>query len=242
MQATEFWDNVFSKGQEGDYSHVEMPELKNPVLQRALKHFGCVENKTVIDLGCGRGATSLFFAYYGANVISVDLSEIAIENLSKYCKDNGIQNISPIHMSAQEISKSGKADFIFGSMILHHIEPFHDFTRCLRDAIKPDGKGFFWENNARSKIITWFRRNIVGKLWVPKYGDPDEFPLTLSEVDEIKKYFHVEIEYPELLFFRLISSYLPRGKFRSPFSLLDNYFYRYPAFRKYSYRQYLFLS
>jgi 2-polyprenyl-3-methyl-5-hydroxy-6-metoxy-1,4-benzoquinol methylase len=242
MQATEFWDNLFSKGQEGGYSRVEMPDLNNPILQRALRHFGSVEDKTMIDLGCGRGATSLFFAYYGANVISVDLSEVAVKNLSGYCQDNGIRNVFPMKMPAQEISKLEKADFVFGSMILHHIEPFDEFAKSLRTVVKQGGKAFFWENNARSKTMIWFRQNVVGKLWVPKYGDPEEFPLTPSEVNEIKKYFHVQLEFPELLFFRMISSYLLRGHLRSPFEILDNYFYKYPAIRKYSYRQYLCLS
>jgi 2-polyprenyl-3-methyl-5-hydroxy-6-metoxy-1,4-benzoquinol methylase len=242
MQATEHWDNVFSKGQAGGYSRVEMPDLHDPVLQRALKHFGSVENKTVFDLGCGRGATSLFFAYHGANVISVDASEVAIRNLSSYCQDNGVRNITPMRMPAQEISKLGQADFMFGSMILHHIEPFDEFSRTLRQVIKPGGKGFFYENNARSKTMIWFRRRIVGKLWVPKWGDSEEFPLMPDEVKLIERYFRVDIEYPELLFFRMASAYLLRGHLKSPFQMLDDYFYRYPAFRQYSYRQYVCLS
>ncbi|MGL5942906.1 MAG: class I SAM-dependent methyltransferase [Waterburya sp.] len=242
MQATEFWDNIFCKGQESEYSRVEMPNLKDPILQRALQHFGSVENKTIIDLGCGRGSTSLFFAYYGANVISVDLSEVAIANLTRYCQNEGIQNITPVKISAQKISKLEQADFIFGSMILHHIEPFDEFAKNLKNVLKSGGKGFFYENNARSKMMIWFRQNIVGKLWVPKYGDPDEFPLMPNEVDEIRKYFSVETEYPELVFFNMISTYLLRGYFGSPFQMLDNYFYKYPAFRKYSYRQYLCIS
>lgn len=167
---------------------------------------------------------------------------MTVNNLSKYCQDNGILNVTPINMSAQEISKLDKVDFMFGSMILHHIEPFDDFSKSLRDVVKPGGKCFFWENNARSKMMIWFRQNVVGKLWVPKYGDPDEFPLTPSEVDIIKKYFHVEIEYPELLFFRMISFYLLRGHLIGPFQMLDSYFFNYPILRKYSYRQYLCLS
>jgi SAM-dependent methyltransferase len=242
MHPTEFWDNVFSKGQEGGYSRVEMPDLRDPILQSALGHFGRIENKTVIDLGCGRGATSLFFAYHGANVISVDLSEVAIKNLSRYCQSNGIRNVTPVRTSAQELTQFGPVDFVFGSMILHHIEPFDEFARILRDVIKPGGKGFFWENNARSKTLIWFRQHIVGKLWVPKWGDRDEFPLMPGEIQEIEKYFHVDIEYPELYFFRMISLYLLRGRFERPFQILDSYFYKYPAFRKYSYRQYLFLT
>ena len=91
-------------------------------------------------------------------------------------------------------------------MILHHIEPFEKFSKDLKEIIYPNGKGFFWENNARSKTMIWFRQNLVGKFWIPKYGDADEFPLTLAEVNELQKYFHVEIEYPELVFFRKIAT------------------------------------
>jgi 2-polyprenyl-3-methyl-5-hydroxy-6-metoxy-1,4-benzoquinol methylase len=242
MQATEFWDKRFSRGQQGSYSRVEMADRSDPVLQRALAHFGSVENKTLIDLGCGRGATSLFFASQGANVISIDLSKVAIANLTQYCQANAIHNITPMHLSAQELGQVGQADFIFGSMILHHIEPFDAFVRLLRQVIRPGGKGFFAENNARSKTMIWFRQHVVGKLWVPKWGDADEFPLMPSEEQELGKYFHVEAEYPELVFFRMISQYLLRGHLRRPFKMLDQYFYRFPSLRPYSYTQHLYLD
>jgi acyl-CoA thioester hydrolase len=59
-----------------------------------------------------------------AGVFSVDFSEIAIKNLTQYCQDNHIRNVTPMKMPAHEISKLGKVDFVFGSMVLHHIEPF----------------------------------------------------------------------------------------------------------------------
>ena len=242
MKPTEFWDTLFSKGQQGSYSRVEMPDINDPILQKASEYFGDVKNKTIIDLGCGRGATSLYFASCGANVISIDLSKIAIQNLTDYCKIHSISNITPRNLSAIDISTLQKADFIFGSMILHHIEPFNEFSRILRSTIKPGGKGFFWENNAQSKTMIWFRQNIVGRLWIPKHGDTDEYPLTPNEVDELRKYFTVRVEYPELLYFRMISFYLLRGRLTKPFQIMDSYFYRFQRFRKYSYRQYLFLS
>lgn len=239
MQATEFWDNLW---QEGSNSQVEMPDVNDPVLKKALEHFGDVEGKTIVDLGCGRGATSLFFAHCGANVIGIDLSDVAVNNLSAYCQENNIKNISPMKLPAQEITKLDNVDFVFGSMILHHIEPFEELARDLRSILKPGGKGFFWENNAQSKLMIWFREHIVGKLWVPKFGDPDEFPLMASEVDELRKHFRVDIEFLELFYFRMISKYLLRGHFYALFEMLDNYFYRYPSLRKRSYYQCVSLS
>ena len=184
----------------------------------------------------------MFFAYHGARVTSVDLSAVAINNLTRYCRDHEIENITPVQMSAQEIVGLDKVDFIFGSMILHHIEPFAEFADTLRHVVKPEGKGFFWENNAHSKLLMSMRKNIVGKLWVPKCGDNEEYPLMPGEVDELRKHFHVDIEIPELFYFRLISKYLLRGRCRRPFAALDNYCYRFPAVRKHSYRQYVCLS
>lgn len=240
--ATGFWDNHFLKKQRDEHQLVLSPDDNDPILLRALKHFGSVKNKTVIDLGCGRSSASLFFAARGAQVISIDSSEVAIANLDGFCRDNGILSITPIKMSAQEISALGQTDFVFGSMILHHIEPFDAFAQNLRSVIKPGGKGFFWENSSRNKLLIWFRKYLVGKLGVPKYGDPEEFPFTPAEIDQLEKFFRVEIEYPQLLLFGMISNYLLRGRAKRPLQMLDTFFYRFPALRKYSYRQYICLS
>lgn len=242
METSEFWDSLYSEGKGDRYLPVDMPDADDPVLKTALSHFGLVEDKTIIDLGCGRGERSLYFAARGANVISVDISDFAIRNLSRHCKENGIDNIKPVKMYAQDLPSLGTVDFVFGVMVLHHIEPFAEFARSLSKVIAPGGKGFFWENNARSKIMIWFRQHLVGKLWVPKYGDPDEFPLMPSEVDEMRKHFDVQVEYPELYFFRMASKYLLRGHLGGAFEALDSYFYRYPSVRQYSYSQYLYLD
>jgi hypothetical protein len=62
-----------------------------------------------------------------------------------------------------------KADYVFDSRALHHIEPFEDFSKILRNAVKPG------------------------------------------------------------------------GRLMKQFQMLDSYFFKFPKFRKYSYRQYLFL-
>jgi len=242
MQAVEYWDSIFAQGAGDAYSRIEMPQPEDPVLRRALQHFGDVRGRTLVDVGCGRGTTSLFFSSKGANVLSVDLSAVAIRNLRAYCTHHQIRNIRALQLSALDLRSLGQVDFVFGSMILHHIEPFAPFAAVLRAVLARDGKAFFWENNARSRLMIWCRKHIVGRLWVPKYGDPDEFPLTLQEVEELRQRFTVEVEYPELVLFRMISLYLLRGRCTRPFAWADRIGYRLRWLRPYSYQQYLCLS
>jgi SAM-dependent methyltransferase len=136
----------------------------------------------------------------------------------------------------------GEFDLIFGSMILHHLEPFSDFSRELRQALKPDGRAFFSENNAFSDLLVWARNNLVGKYGIPKYGDDDEFPLLPSEVDSLKKYFAVRQEYPSMFFMGLASLYLFKTKLSGLAYGIDRFLYKIPSFRRFSYRQYLLLS
>lgn len=234
-----FWDTVFSKGQSCPYTRVAMPDPDDAKLQRAHEHFGEVTGKTVLDIGCGSGATSLFFAQHGAQVISIDISAVAIDNLKQYCDRHSISNITPIQMAAQDIRPVGPVDFVFGAMILHHIEPFEEFAATLRQTLVPGGKAFFWENNASSPFMMWCREHLTGRFGIPKHGDAKEHPLTPREVRTLDAHLDVEVEYPELLYFRMCSTYFLGGRFEAPLEALDNFFYRYPGFRKRSYRQYL---
>ena len=242
MGTTEFWEDHFVQRQDRGRRPSDLPDCLRPAVERALDHFGDLNNRKIIDLGCGSGETSIFLAKCGASVISVDLSSTAINILSDYCRTNDINNVFPTKMAAQDIASLGKVDFVFGSMILHHIEPFTDFTRALKEVVGSEGKCFFWENNARSNLMMWFRKNVVGKYWIPKHGDDDEYPLTQGEICELEKHFSVRVEYPELLLFRMISTYLLRGHIEPPFSYLDRLFFRFDRIKKLSYWQYILLS
>ena len=238
-QTVSFWDTIFSQGATCPYAQVQMPAPDDAKLLRAHRHFGDVSGKTVLDIGCGSGAASLFFAQHGAQVMSLDVSAVAIDNLAQYCERNDIRNVTPIQMPAQEIASLGPVDFVFGAMILHHIEPFADFAQTLRQTLVPGGKAFFWENNASSTLMLWCREHLTGRFGVPKHGDAEEHPLSPDEVRTLAEHLTVEVEYPELLYFRMCSTYFLGGRFEAPFKALDDFFYRYPRFRERSYRQYL---
>lgn len=236
MDSIEFWNSVYASGE------VQIPSDDAPVLNAALQHFGDVRGKRLLDIGCGRGEISVFFASKGAHVVSVDTSPTAIANQKNFCSRHQIPNITPVQLSAMEIESAGSFDFVMGSMILHHIEPFAVFAEVMRRSLVSGGKAFFYENNAYSDLLIWFRKHVVGKLWVPKTSDNEEFPLTPAEITILRKHFGVQVEYPELLFFRLISMCLLRGIFPEPFRRMDEFFYQFESMRKYSYRQYVILT
>lgn len=241
MDAKTYWNKRFT---------AEQADIRPPppsgeydwVFERALEHFGPVEGKRLIDLGCGSGVASLYFAERGAQVVSVDYSEVAVDKLNQLCRERGIHNIQAIQSSAMDLGKLEQADLIFGSMILHHLEPFGEFAKVLRSAIKPGGKGYFWENNGRSDFLLWFRKHIVGRFGVPKFGDDEEFPLTPAEVDQLRPYFTVHVEVPKFLFFQMASSYLLRGGLKRPLKALDDSLFRFKPIRKYSYQQLVLLE
>jgi SAM-dependent methyltransferase len=184
----------------------------------------------------------LMFALGGAEVVSIDTSAQAIERLREHCKLNDITNVRAECMSAFDIETLGRFDLVFGSYILHHLEPFDEFCRILRSVIVPGGRGFFQENNAMSDVLIWCRDHLVGHYGIPKFGDDDEFPLTPSEVKSLASHFEVRAEYPEFLFARLASRYLLKDRGMRTAKRVDDYLYRFPRVRQYSYRQFLFLS
>ncbi|HAJ60781.1 MAG TPA: hypothetical protein DCP31_17185 [Cyanobacteria bacterium UBA8543] len=236
MNIEDFWNNIYTA------NTTRFPNEDDPVLLEALRHFGDVNGAKLLDLGCGDGSTSLFFAKKGANVVAVDISEVAVQGLAEFCMENKIDNVTPIKCSALDILDLAPFDFVFGNMILHHLEPFEDFSDILRRSMAPGGKAFFHENNAFSDLLIWFRNNLVGKYGIPKYGDDDEFPLMPKEVDSLRKNFRVNVVYPELVFFRLASFYLLKGHLAELLTRLDDYLFQFSGFRKYSYRQFILLS
>ena len=237
MNTTEnFWNNIYAN------NPTRISNEDDTVLLSALRHFGDVSGAKLLDMGCGNGSTSLYFAEKGAHVVSIDISEVAINGLRQFCTENKINNITPIKCSAFDIPVLGEFDFVFGNMILHHLEPFEVFSDVLRKSIASGGKAFFHENNAFSNLLIWFRNNLIGKYGIPKYGDEDEFPLMQTEREMLQKNFSLNIVYPELVFFRLASVYLLKGRLNELMKSLDNYFFQFPDFRRYSYRQYILLS
>jgi 2-polyprenyl-3-methyl-5-hydroxy-6-metoxy-1,4-benzoquinol methylase len=231
-EAREYWDDRYrDRG-------IAVPNADDPCARHTLAHFGDLTGRRILDLGCGTGDYSVLFAARGAHVVAVDRSEVAIAALAAACTGDGPGSVEPIAADAFEIDRFGTFDCVFGKFILHHLEPFPEFVERLRAATRPEGLGYFYENNGRSRALLWARAHVVGRFGIPRFGTDEEFPITPDELEVLRQHFDLAIDVAETYLVRLGVQYLLRSRLMGPAERGDALLHRaVPHLRRYSYFQ-----
>src|SRR5437773_7053309 len=70
----------------------EYPFKSDPFSRKALRYLK--NGKHLLDVGCGEGADSVFFAKKGFQVTSIDNNKIYLSRLRAFIRDNELANIS----------------------------------------------------------------------------------------------------------------------------------------------------
>lgn len=243
-----FWDDKYK---EFDASSINVDSFAvrgiSPFAREVLKGLlGDFCDKEVLDLGCGNGFFSVYMAKRGAKVTSVDISQKAIHSTNQLAKLHGVESSIQTHyIDALELSSLEKEfDLIVGKYILHHIEPFNNFSLILKKILKKGGRGIFVENNSRNPILKVARSRLAGKYGIPKYGDNEEHPFEPREVEMLRQNVGpTKLYYPVFKFFKLLDVYILKKRKSLRFIScllikLDDFIYiAVPFLRKYSYLQ-----
>jgi SAM-dependent methyltransferase len=93
---------------------------RHEVIFRGLERMNLEPGKTVLDLGCGTGITSIFMARQGCKVTGVDFAE----NLIEYAKEhNSNKNTDYIVGDITDIRLEKPFDLICLTDVIEHIDP-----------------------------------------------------------------------------------------------------------------------
>ena len=222
-----FWNHRFQEfsplklNNEKDY---EEYFLSHPYLRYILDYFGNIKGKSILDLGCGNGWVSIYFARSKANVYCCDISEKAIEITQEMARVNNIKLKADV-MSSEELKyEDGKFDFIFGNAILHHTELPQARDEIYR-VLKKGGKAAFIEPMVYNTLLQLYRR-------ISKHvHSPEENPLTYEDIYTFGKPFS-ELSFKE--FQILVLPAIFRRKLKSHLEKLDDKILTtYPFLKKY---------
>ncbi len=108
-----------------------------------------IENKTMLDLGCGTGKYLRLFAPHAQHICGLDAAEAQLTIARAQTRN--FRNISFIHADAAENPNLGKYDIALACWMLGTIssEPKRlDILNCVRASLHPGGRIFLVENDA----------------------------------------------------------------------------------------------
>jgi len=151
-----YWKNYYEK----QNAPLKASLFAEFVIENYLK-----ENSSLLELGCGNGRDSVFFAHHGINVVAVDQCDNEIKVLTE---KNGLQNLK---FEADDFTKLGKrdlVDYVYSRFTLHSIkdEEETDVVKWSYEHIKNNGKLLI---EARGK------KNELYKLGEQVDGEPDAY-------------------------------------------------------------------
>ena len=130
MDAEKYWD--------GNWEKEEKIAVSN-YAKRCYKRINTKDFASLLDVGCGDGTDSLYFAKKGFEVTSVDISGSALEQLKSAIVKRGLRNIHVIKADIDNLDIDDNVfDVIYANSSLHYFddelttEIFHKLFRCLR--------------------------------------------------------------------------------------------------------------
>lgn len=129
----EYWNKFYESN----------PKIEHPSLFAESIIGGLDKNKNILELGCGNGRDSIFFASKGLNVTAIDASDKAIEKLQKKCNIGNICFICDDFVCSPTLFV-GQYDYCYSRFSLHAInaEQESELIKNIYGALKEKGQFF----------------------------------------------------------------------------------------------------
>jgi len=148
-----------------------------------LKQLGNFQGKSLLDLGCGAGENSVYFAQRGARCVAADYSPGMVEIALKLARQNGVR-VEGCVANAMDLDFPDRSfDIVYAANLLHHIPDPKVALREMHRVLKPGGKVCFWDPLKHNPAINIYRRIAT------EVRTPDERPLDINIVNFVRSLF-----------------------------------------------------
>ncbi len=159
-----------------------------PEIRYILGQLGPLEGKKLIDVGCGLGEASVYFAIKGAEVTSVDISEGMLQSVERLALKYQVK-VRTFKLNVEAGFPDDKFDIVYAGNLLHHVE-VEATLKKLALLIKDGGLLATWDPLAYNPFINVYR------FIARKVRTPDEHPFKKKDIALFKKYFSdVKVRY-----------------------------------------------
>jgi len=154
-----------------------------PEMRYITHRLGNINGKRLLDVGCGLGEASVYFAIQGADVTSSDLSQGMLDATTRLALANGV-SVKQHIASAEDMQLSAdeKFDIIYAGNLLHHVDIEETITR-IKPHLAVDGMFVTWDPLAYNPAINVYRSMATD------VRTPDEHPLKWNDIKLFHKHF-----------------------------------------------------
>jgi SAM-dependent methyltransferase len=148
-----------------------------------LRQMGHLRGKRLLDIGCGLGESSVFFALKGAQVTATDLSPGMVQTAIALGRLHRVRVHGVVAPGEELPVPSNHYDLAYAANTLHHVRDRQRFLGQVHRALKPGGSVFLWDPLAYNPVINVYRRMAT------QVRTHDESPLTFKDVELVRKHF-----------------------------------------------------
>jgi len=156
--------------------------VTSPENRFILNNIGKVNGKHILDLGCGAGENSVYFAQQGAICTAADCSSGMINTAMTLAEKHNVKIKGKIIDALNLDFPDNTFDIVYCSNLFHHVD-FEPVLQEVHRILKSGGKLCFWDPLKHNPIINIYRK------MAKEVRTDDEKPLDINIVKTVGKIF-----------------------------------------------------